>query len=279
MHGGREGEAQSLIARAKWILFCLQRAGDIVQRWRKRDAAEALAAFAEYAAHRRRKRTADAMSRRSRARTALQAWREYMKLRTAEGFWSRSRLNGEAESAQERRAYSKLGRFCYCYLGYMPSNAVRAAMCRCHRGMAALRQPPPSAERGKSPTRALNNDDLRVRHTAPQPSMSTAVACPRSPIPQTLLTPHVRIQQLGAQLWGRTRRGRLASALSSWRDYATYSARLKTVSNAVRGRLQRSTVGGVFAAWRSEAKQMAALKALLERVLVRTAALAFYGWR
>ncbi|PNW78263.1 hypothetical protein CHLRE_09g404500v5 [Chlamydomonas reinhardtii] len=172
-----------------------ERAGDIVQRWRKRDAAEALAAFAEYAAHRRRKRTADAMSRRSRARTALQAWREYMKLRTAEGFWSRSRLN---DAIGAWRHYAN------------------------HRR---------------------------------------------------------RLKELGAQLWGRTRRGRLASALSSWRDYATYSARLKTVSNAVRGRLQRSTVGGVFAAWRSEAKQMAALKALLERVLVRTAALAFYGWR
>ncbi|KAG2450986.1 hypothetical protein HYH02_004258 [Chlamydomonas schloesseri] len=139
-----------------------ERAGDILRRWRRRDAAEALSAFAEYAAHRRRKRAADAMSRRSRARTALRAWREYMKLRTAEGFWSRNRL------------YDAVGAW---------------------RHYASYRR---------------------------------------------------RLKELGSQLWARTRRGRL---------------------------------GGVFAAWRGEAKQMAALKAMLERVLVRTAALAYYGWR
>lgn len=49
----------------------LQRARDIVQRWRSRDAAEALAAFADYAALRRKKRAAEVLFRQRRGR---QVW-------------------------------------------------------------------------------------------------------------------------------------------------------------------------------------------------------------
>ncbi|KXZ52960.1 hypothetical protein GPECTOR_8g333 [Gonium pectorale] len=88
-----------------------------------------------------------------------------------------------------------------------------------------------------------------------------------------------RLHSIERGIAARVQRRSLGGWLLAWREYAAYSARLRTASRLVSGRLRRGTLGGIFGAWRSHAGHMAALKSLLERVLLRTAALAFFGWK
>ncbi len=71
-----------------------QRANTIARRWRRRDAAEALAAFAENVVFQRKLRDAAAVFRGTCTRRAFAAWREFLVLKRATDFWSHNRLNG-----------------------------------------------------------------------------------------------------------------------------------------------------------------------------------------
>ncbi|GLC68585.1 hypothetical protein PLESTF_000711300 [Pleodorina starrii] len=88
-----------------------------------------------------------------------------------------------------------------------------------------------------------------------------------------------RLAAAEAHVLHRQRQGLLAETCGAWRELAAYKARLRRAGARVGGRWRRRVLAEVWCDWAAYARRMAALKALLERVLVRATALAFYGWR
>jgi protein SFI1 len=75
-------------------------------------------------------------------------------------------------------------------------------------------------------------------------------------------------------------RGRtVAGALDGWREYAARRRQLRAAAELLSGRLSKSTLAKALSEWAAEARKQRRARRLLARVLMRSSALAFYGWQ
>ncbi|PNH11223.1 ATP-dependent RNA helicase glh-2, partial [Tetrabaena socialis] len=210
-----------------------ERTGLILRRWRNRDAALALAAFAENVASRRQKRAAAELFRRTRTLQAIRAWRDFLKLQTAVGFWSGNRL---AEAFATWRRFQQRSRALETTAGKV------AARWRNRLAASAMLTWSNYTERKR---RLKQLGSVLAGYTR-RGTLASAVRAWRAHSSEK-----TRLKAIGSQLMNRTDRGMRRACLTAMRAYTGRQRFLRSVSLNVSGRTLHLTLAAAFRAWRA----------------------------
>ncbi|EFJ51807.1 hypothetical protein VOLCADRAFT_87353 [Volvox carteri f. nagariensis] len=234
------------------LRHAFERAQAITHRWRRRDAAEVLTAFAENVVFQRQMRDAAEVFRITCSRRVLAAWQEFLGIKRATDFWSHKRLID---------VFGAWGQYVLWRRGLRAIGA-----------QVALRWRSLTAALVLATWRDLTRERLRLMELG----FMLAARTTRTAVSallyswQAYAVRSARRKRTGALVMARKRAATLHACLNGWHTAATRRASLKRAAATTIANSQRSTLLAVFGFWYWHAANAARLRLISEQLAART---------
>ncbi|GLI66401.1 hypothetical protein VaNZ11_010162 [Volvox africanus] len=288
----------------RWYLYHMhlrhatERAQAILRRWRRRDAAVVLAAFAENVVFRRQMRDAESVFRITCSRRVFAAWQEFLGMKRATAFWRHKRLTGIVAAWRQYVRWRRGLRAIGAHVALRWRSLTAALVLATWRDLTRERQRlmelgfilATQTTRSALSALLLAWSEYATRSTWLKCIAAAIAARLRAKTLSTILTTwHVTavrragLKRIAAAVTARSRHAALVIAFGFWYWHALNASRLRQISEQLSARTQRGLMATAMVAWCSHVGRAVRLRASHEVIAtrVRLGALraTFFTWR